>query len=67
MMGFLRALARRGVAEAKLPPVITTNSPFPPWEGNYGFGFYFAADLQLDASPLASGFPVLVVAGRQAL
>ncbi len=66
-MGHLRALARRGVAEAKLPPVITTNSPYPPWEGNYSFGYYFAADLELKASPMTPGVPVLAVAGRQAL
>ncbi len=61
MMGFLRAPARRGVAEAKLPPVITTNSPYPPWEGNYGFGFYFAAQLELKAPPLGPGLPTMSI------
>ena len=63
----VQALARRCVSEAKLPPVIETNSPYPPEKGGNSFGYYFAASLQVGASPLAPGFPAIVVGGRQAL
>ena len=63
----LQALARRCVSEAKLPPVIETNSPYPPEKGDNSFGYYFAASLQVGVTPLAPGFPAIVVGGRQAL
>ena len=63
----LQALARRSVSEAKLPPVIETNSSYPPEKGDYNFGYYFAASLQVRTSPPTPGFPAIVVAGRQAL
>ena len=61
----LEALARRCVSEAKLPPVIETNSPYPPEKGDNSYGYYFAASLQAGASPSTPGFPAIVVGGRQ--
>ena len=56
----LHALAGRCVSEAKLPPVIETNSPYPPEKGDYSFGYYFAASLQVGVSPLPPSFPTIV-------
>ena len=43
----VQALARRCVSEARLPTVIETNSSYPPERGDYSFGYYFAASLQV--------------------
>ena len=63
----LQALARRCMSQAMLPAVIEKDSPYPPENGGNSFGYYFAASLPVGASPLAPGFPAIVVGGRQAL
>jgi len=56
----LQALARRCSYEARLPPVIETNSPYPPEKSGYSFAYYFAASLQVGVSPLPPSFPTIV-------